>query len=232
MTELYTPSQAAVLINVNKRTVRRLIEKGWLDAKLDNGVYSIRQDALRLFVQKTKARKILGNNAEEVYVLNRHGARKDVCVEISNLSPSVVELAVQRYEEERQLAFQALGLKGNGEFLLGKEVAARLKIRDYHVIDRLLGEGFIKGKELFNGRKKFVIYDESFKEYLGKDLHNRFLTSRDVAASTGLSVHRIDKLALRNKFGRKILGTKNSHYLFNPEAVAALESLALDIKTN
>ncbi len=211
----YNVNQAAAVLDTNPRTVRRHIERKWIKARLVDKSYKIKEEAVARFKSKMAARSLLGNAIEEIYVLRRHNTHYSKFSDVTMECPSTIDLAVERYEEERMLHFQALGITRAKPYLLGKEVAARLKIADYHVINRMINEGYIKARQIQTGTQfKNVIQDKSFREYLGKDLNNPFYNSKYIANLLGVTVYKIDRTAKNNGLGRKIVQTDNSHYLF------------------
>jgi len=226
MTQMFTSKEAAHLLRVDPKSVRRYIERGWLKAESLNGNFQISEEQVLLFNQKTNARQLLEGLAEELYVLRRHGTSSSTYQQLANHSLEAINLAIDRYEEERCSFFKALKINERTPFLLGKEVAARLKIRDYHVIDRLIEENQIKARSVYNGKKTYLILDESFKKYLGANLNEPFYTSRHVSEKTRFSVNAVDRIALKHRLGRKIVGTKNSSYLFVSEEVAFFTSIS------
>lgn len=227
MSEIYSLEQAAQKLGTNRKSLGRLISKGVVKAIKADGRYFISEDQVTLLKLKDNARNLLNGRLEEIYVLRRHGVSQNECSEVARQDCSTIDLAVERYEEERSSHFGVLGIKDSSPYLLGKEVAARIRVKDYNLIDRLIREGQINARRVQVGKRLFYLtIDESFKKYLGKDLHNPFYTSSEISKITGLKVQFIDKFALQNNLGRKTTGTKNSQYLFIHEEVEFFKSVS------
>ena len=225
MEEKFTPSEAAKLLGIDCKTVKRAIERRWLVGKKENGNYLISEDAINAYNQRTKARAYLDSRIRELYVLRRHGTDMSVCTELTNCPRSVVVLALQRYEEERESAFKVLNITNAGPLLLGKEIAGRLRVGDPHIIEDLIDKNALQAITHTNGRKRYIIYDDSFRAYLGDNINSPFHTSAEAAEMNNMSVEKIDRLAKENGVGRKILPTTNSMYLFTLSDITNFSNL-------
>lgn len=224
-------NDAAKLLDVNPRTVRRYAEKGLLDYSRDNRSFLFfpRKEIEILKIATEMVRKY-EEPVKEIYTLMRCGAKVDsVICRFDIPHKDSIDTVLDLYEFERDKYLERFNLKNNvrKDVILAEEVAARLRITDKHVVYNLIKEGEFEAYESsFNGKRRFFVSLDSFRSYLGLEADERFYTSRDASRIIRKTVNTIDRIAKSHGIGRKIkTDNKHSWYLFTLGEVHAMRYL-------
>jgi DNA-binding transcriptional MerR regulator len=228
--ELIGTLDAAGILGVNQRTVRRYAEKGLVKASLSQGAYSFDKGGIEQLKTAIDLKREYLEPIKELYALVRCGARLESVICQFDIHPKEnIDSALHLYEFERDNYLNRFNLEQiiKDDALLAEEVASRLRITDKHVIYELMQDKEFKGYESsLAGKKRFFVSLDSFKRYLGDSAGERFYTSRDASRITRKTVNSIDRIAKSNNVGRKIkTGNKHSIYLFTIGEVHALKYL-------
>lgn len=218
---LYDVGKAAALLKMDERTVRRRINRGEIKAIKTKTRYLIHFDEVIRTTIKQNTADLLGEDTlKSLYILRKHNGNIDHLLKTeTSTTKKAIESLLDDYEKERQQYFRNINVSNSEKYLLIQEIGARLKIKDSHIVYDLAERKELKAKKVDVNKgiynKKVLIYDASFKKYLGKDLPNPFFTSREAAWLTGKTIARVNRIALIEGLGRKIKeGLKNSAYLF------------------
>jgi len=215
---------AAQILGVSTKTARRYMDKYELRS---NGYKMINEGDLNDLKENMRVCKDndLGKLVKNLFILEKEGLTIDelvsACRYMDKERIGRALNAINFYADYYRIpSFDRFGLNPENLFL-PSEVLARLKIRDFHVIKYLAEEGSIDlGVVITDNRTWNYIYKESFLEYLDfKDIKGRIIfTSNEISKLTGISVNRIDRIALSKEIGVKLRGAhKNSIYLFTIE---------------
>ncbi|MEK6808436.1 MAG: hypothetical protein AABY14_01990 [Nanoarchaeota archaeon] len=216
------PSELALKLGVDRKTITRYITKGLLAARSTKSGYEISPVEANNLKAKLESRKKLDERVKELFVLRTYETSLSHIQDEYGLSPDDIVRALKIYRFDRSQYIKKFNLKVPvSDILLVDEVTARLKVTDRHIAYHLkdLGE-LVMYENVWRGKKRFFPSKHSFGEYLGADVTTIFYNSREVSEKLGISIERIDRIAKRFEIGRKIKnGHDNSNYLFTPEDV-------------
>jgi predicted site-specific integrase-resolvase len=223
--------EVAEILNVNERTARRYKESGLLSSCNNH----VPKKAV-LFLKSAMESYDSIKNIKEFFVLSKEGADLENIIQganhfkhlANNIQKKQINAALYLYSWKRDNYLRQFAVDPESIFLV-EEAAERLRITDKHVIYDLINSNELKAQTALNSRNKkkerYFVAVDSFFDYLGKDKGIRFYTSKDASLNLDISVNKIDKIALKNKIGRKIKAeNKNSIYLFSLSDVFLLGS--------
>lgn len=211
-------SAAAAILGVDRRTVNRLFNDGMIPGNATQRGVLFDAGEMERYATSLRDRAELDSLIKEAYVFDAFG-----CLQEAGFAHPMdkMESALGVYRSERGGKIAPQYPEPGNVFMVG-EVTARLGISDTHIVYRLLSDGHLRQQENCSGGRIFV-EKESFGEYLGGNLGERFCNSGCASMETGKTVHDIDRLALRYAIGRKINeGERNSGYLFTKGDIALL----------
>jgi hypothetical protein len=221
-------SDAAQLLGIDDRTVRRFTERGLIGYSREGHALDVHdQDVYRLR-DDIKYRQDLGDRVKEAFVMADSGIMLPVMSMEFHKPKEHLEGALRAYDFERDGYLHGFSLDEQTRLdtFLVEEVAARLKITDKHVVYDLLRDGDLRGYHAQRGgRERYFVSRRSFHDYMGPYDTEFFYNSAYASAITGKTVNEIDKLALQHGIGKKIKpGRKNSTYIFTCEDMTELQS--------
>ena len=215
------PHEAAAQLGMDRRTVSRHISRGILPARKVGRGYDVATVDVQTLKRRIDARQRLRGRIKELFVLRTYGTPFSHIQDEYGISSDDVDNAVFMYDHERGVYLSRFGVEDVSDFLLVREVAARLKVVDEHIPRHLqeLGELEMHTVE-WGGRPRFFPSKASFGDYLGPAVQTVFYNSRETAADLGITVESVDRIACSGRIGRKIKnGSKHSNYLFTPEDI-------------
>jgi len=226
--------EAAKLLKINDRTLKRYIQSGLLKAKkklLKSFFYSIDLEDARFLKDSFDMYNEI-KNIKELFVLseelrNKHRSLEDIAEEFRHdkfkldkefkWDKESLRKAVGLYSFKRKNYLKQFSIKPEKYFMV-EEIAERLALTSPYAIYGLMKMKELKYKKLKDSRqgKRYFIDMQSFFDYLGKDNGIIFYNSKHAGEEIGETVERIDRIALISEIGRKVKpGYKNSIYLFS-----------------
>ncbi len=236
---LLSTKEAAKILEVDERSVRRYIKKGLLKPIENSATYYFQKEEVECLKNIKNAFEKLKEHLRFSYahsitgvsfpkIINcinekRQKTEKDSKVVMSEL---IYGLKFYAFERNTYMKSYQPDPKIRKDMLFINEAAERLRIKDIHVIHRLIKDRSLASYTCtVDNKKKYFVSLESMLEYLGEDKEEIFLRSDEVVKELNfknisedemkIEIRKIDKLAKKLGIGKKVIpNCRNSCYLF------------------
>ncbi len=229
--KMITAGEAAKILGKDRRTVSRWFHAGKLPGtKTDKGALFRRFDVL-VYREQLRNKGKFGDIIKLAHVFDAFG-----CLEFANYSwawdgqINDIRNALHAYDHERAGVIRPLGVDPQEVFMV-EEVLARLGVADQKIVYNMVRDGVLAsydGCAPSNGRasgQRTLVTKDSFGEYLGEDIPERFFNTAYLAEEVEMPVNWVNGQVMRINRGREKAGMyplgrkindkrKNSNYLF------------------
>jgi len=227
--KLMTRDDAAIVLDVNPRTVARFAERGLLGKITEKHKITYKRSDVHELKRKLELRESVGDAIKEWYAMVQCRVPIETITSYSGIQREELSDTLFVYSVEREGVFRACKVPFGFYdcLLLSSEAAMRLKITDGHLIPSLIEKELIKADTFMVGKKKkYFVNLESFKSYLGKEYVGQLLyRSSEVLKKTGKSIEHIDRIARAKGIGFKIKPTMQGNYLFTEKDIAVINRI-------
>tara|TARA_Y100000310_G_scaffold299892_1_gene335108 strand:- start:405 stop:1091 length:687 start_codon:yes stop_codon:yes gene_type:complete len=225
-------AEAEKFLGLGRSAVNRLVRSGVLRSERNGKGNEIDEASVRVFRFRREAHLKLRKREEELFALTRCGVpSQDIEMEY-DVSEQEILGALWFYDRTRKKRFATMDLSGiEGVVYTAKEITKRLRVKARHVLAELRDNEVIRFHQVgVNGRSRYFADRDSFHGYLGDRMDEILYNSREIRDRTGLTVKRIDEIAIKHSLGMKLKkhDPGKSMYLFTEAEISFMREVSRD----